>query len=54
MSGTTLRPILASMNDDLRKDFASDYINALREAYCDGEKGKILLRYKRLFIIGMR
>lgn len=53
MSGTTLRFILTSMDSVSGGQFASAYIETLRNAYPMQANGKILLPYKRLFMIGM-
>lgn len=53
MSGTTLRFIPTSMDKASREQFASAYIEALGNAYSMQSNGKILLPFKRLFMIGI-
>ncbi|HEY7663447.1 MAG TPA: trans-aconitate 2-methyltransferase [Xanthobacteraceae bacterium] len=52
--GSGLRPFLAPLDDDLRRDFIADYGARIAQAYPARFDGKVLLRFPRLFIIAVR
>jgi trans-aconitate 2-methyltransferase len=52
--GTTLRPILAQLNEQEGADFLARYGALVRAAYPPGTDGKTILPFKRLFIVAMK
>jgi len=51
VSGTVLRPILSNMDPDNRLQFSNEYLEAISQAYDTQTNGKILLPFKRLFML---
>jgi trans-aconitate 2-methyltransferase len=51
MRGTTLRPILDALNDQLRAAFLDDYAARLAAAFPRRDDGKALLKFRRLFLV---
>jgi trans-aconitate 2-methyltransferase len=54
LMSTGLRPYLDPLNDDERRGFLMLYRELLAERYPLQEDGKVLLRFPRLFIVGVR
>jgi trans-aconitate 2-methyltransferase len=54
MRGTTLRPILAVLDDRLREHFLADYAARLAAAFPRRPDGKTLLHFRRLFLVARR
>ena len=53
--GTFMRPYLSRLDDEeKRKDFESDVLHALNDAYRPQENGKILFPFRRLFFIARK
>lgn len=51
VKGTGLRPVLSGMNVENQEKFKNAYINAIFEEYPVQSNNKVLLSYKRLFIV---
>jgi trans-aconitate 2-methyltransferase len=51
---TGLRPYLEPLGEDDRQRFLARYENLLAEAYPLQQDGKVLLRFPRLFLVGVR
>ena len=51
VKSTGLRPILASLNDEERETFLSEYKRRLRAEYPQRSDGKTLYPFRRLFIV---
>lgn len=54
VKGTGLRPVLSKMSDQEQADFAKAYVKAITDSYPLQANGKILLPFKRLFMIGFK
>jgi trans-aconitate 2-methyltransferase len=52
--GSGLRPFLAPLEDDMRRDFAAAYSVRIAQAYPARFDGRVLLRFPRLFILAVR
>jgi trans-aconitate 2-methyltransferase len=51
MRGTTLRPVLDALTDELRAAFLDAYAARLAAAFPRREDGKTLLKFRRLFLV---
>ena len=51
MRGTTLRPLLDVLNDQLRTAFLDAYAQRLAAVFPRREDGKTLLKFRRLFLV---
>ncbi len=51
MRGTTLRPVLDALNDQLRAAFLVAYAQRLAAVFPRREDGKTLLKFRRLFLV---
>lgn len=51
MRGTTMRPILDALDDQLRAGFVDDYAGKLARAFPRRKDGKTLLKFRRLFLV---
>lgn len=51
IKGSSLKPVLDTLQPGEQEDFSSQYAEALRAAYPMGENGKTLYPMKRLFIV---
>ena len=51
LKGTGLRPILTAMDADNQKQFADKYIEAISKKYLKQKNNKILLPFRRVFMI---
>ena len=51
MRGTTLRPLLDALGDDLRAGFLAAYAARLAAAFPRRADGKTLLKFRRLFLV---
>lgn len=49
--GSTLRPLLAALPEDMAKDFLAAYGDRLKAAYARQADGKTLLPFRRLFMV---
>ncbi len=54
VKGTGLRPVLSAMDEKNQIQFASTYLKAVAKAYPIQENHKILLPFRRIFILGYR
>ena len=54
VKSTGLRPFLDRLGEDERHTFLADYRRRIEAAYPPSTDGKILLRFPRLFIVGVR
>jgi trans-aconitate 2-methyltransferase len=54
VKGTSLRPVLSSMNDENKLRFTKAYIKALSSEYPLQKNQKILFPFRRIFIIGFK
>ena len=55
ISGTSLRPTLAALPEDLRERFTTELGERLREAYpSDGAGGAVVLPFRRVFVVAQR
>jgi trans-aconitate 2-methyltransferase len=54
MRGTTLRPILDVLGDDMRAAFLDAYAAKLAAAFPRRNDGKTLLKFRRLFLVAQR
>ncbi len=52
--GSGLRPFLAPLDQDMRKDFVAAYRTRIAQAYPVRFDGKALLRFPRLFMVAIR
>lgn len=52
--GSTLLPILSRLDDTQRRDYLARYVSALEHAYGKRADGRVLLGFRRLFIIARR
>ena len=53
VEGTGLRPILSKMSAEDRAAFEKAYVNAVSKAYAVQADGKVLLPFRRLFMVGV-
>lgn len=51
MRGTTLRPLLAALDDDAAQAFEKEYGDALRTSYSSDGTGLTLFKFKRMLIV---
>ena len=51
MRGTTLRPVLDALSDQMRAAFLDAYAQRLAAAFPRREDGKTLLKFRRLFLV---
>lgn len=54
VSGTALRPLLAILDEDERKEFVAAYARRLADAYPRRADGRTLFPFRRLFIVAVR
>jgi trans-aconitate 2-methyltransferase len=54
LGSTGLRPFLAPLEEGERAGFLAEYRRLLAGAYPVQEDGKVLLRFPRLFVLGVR
>ena len=54
VAGTALRPVLTAMDANNKTLFRDAYIQAISKKYPIQSNGKILLPYKRLFLVGFK
>jgi trans-aconitate 2-methyltransferase len=54
VKGTWLRPLLAALNEDHRREFESRYAERSRDAYPPRADGRTLFPFRRLFIVARR
>ena len=54
MMGTTLRPLLAALTDELRGDYLASYRRALGAAYTPEKDGSTLFPFRRLFLVARK
>jgi trans-aconitate 2-methyltransferase len=54
IKGTALRPVLSAMDTDNQSKVASAYVKAIGKAYPIQKNNKILLPFRRIFMIGYR
>jgi trans-aconitate 2-methyltransferase len=54
VKGTGLRPVLTKMDADNQAIFSKAYIEAISKEYPLQSNGKVLLPYKRMFIVGFK
>lgn len=54
ISGTGLRPVLTSMDEESQKEFEKLYVNALQSKYPTRSNSKVLLPYLRMLMVGER
>ncbi|MCF6766059.1 methyltransferase domain-containing protein [Thiotrichales bacterium 19S3-7] len=54
VKGTALTPVLSAMKAQEKAEFEQAYISAITNAYPKQVNGKILLPFKRLFMVGMK
>jgi trans-aconitate 2-methyltransferase len=52
--GSSLRPFLAPLDDEMRRGFLADYSARIARAYPLRSDGHVLLRFPRLFIVATR
>jgi trans-aconitate 2-methyltransferase len=51
VSGTGARPTLQALPDDLRPQFEAEFRAALREAYPADTEGRVVLPFRRIFVV---
>lgn len=54
MKGTSLRPLLAVLNENERQQFLSEYSERLQSYYPKQKNGRTLFSFKRLFIVATK
>jgi trans-aconitate 2-methyltransferase len=54
VKGTGLRPVLSAMNTDNQTQFANTYVSAIAKEYPLQSNNKILLPFRRIFMIGSK
>ena len=52
VKGTGLRPILSAMDEINQEQFKNAYIDAIAQEYPLQYNGKVLLSYRRIFMVG--
>ena len=52
--GSSLRPFLSPLDEEMRGGFLAEYTAAIARAYPPCRDGKVLLRFPRLFIVATR
>jgi trans-aconitate 2-methyltransferase len=52
--GSSLRPFLSALDEQMRAGFISEYAAEIARAYPPRYDGKVLLRFPRLFIVAVR
>jgi trans-aconitate 2-methyltransferase len=54
VKGTGLRPYIDPLSEDHREQFLKSYLDRVEKAYPKLHDGKVMLRYPRLFLVGVR
>ncbi len=54
VKGTALRPILSAMDDKNQNQFSNAYVQAIEAEYPLQENNKILLPFRRIFMVGYK
>lgn len=54
VKGTGLRPVLSAMDDENRNQFSHKYIEAIAKEYALQTNHKILLPFRRIYMVGYR
>jgi trans-aconitate 2-methyltransferase len=54
VKGTGLRPFIDPLSGEHREKFLQAYLDRVKQAYPKLHDGKVMLRYPRLFVVGVR
>jgi trans-aconitate 2-methyltransferase len=54
VKGTGLRPYIDPLSKEHREQFLQQYLERIKKAYPELHDGKVMLRYPRLFMVGIR
>jgi trans-aconitate 2-methyltransferase len=54
VKGTGLRPYIDPLSEEHREQFLSSYLDRIKKVYPELHDGKVMLRYPRLFMVGVR